>query len=61
VNSFNELFQTSPLESNFFEGLDELIPLSVLHNFEASTQIVPQPQALVLDVDPPTQPEAGPS
>ena len=72
VTSFSELFQTSPLESDFFEGLDELIPPSMLHNIDASMSIVPQPQpepqpepqAPVQAVDPPIPPillEVGPS
>ena len=71
VDSFNELLQTSPPGSDFFEGLDEEILQSVLQSFEASTQTMstvpppppppPQPQAAIQAVDPPAEPEAGPS
>ncbi|KAK9902443.1 hypothetical protein M0R45_001682 [Rubus argutus] len=44
VNSPSELLQSGPSESQIFEGLDELIPLSVLYSLVASTPIVPEPQ-----------------
>ena len=44
VNSPSELFQSGPSESQIFEGLDELIPSTVLYNLVASTPIVPEPQ-----------------
>ncbi|KAK9939445.1 hypothetical protein M0R45_016140 [Rubus argutus] len=44
VNSPSELFQSGPSESQIFEGLDELIPSSVLYSLVASTPIVPEPQ-----------------
>ena len=44
VNSPSELFQSGPSESQIFEGLDEIIPSSVLDSLEASTPIVPEPQ-----------------
>ncbi|KAK9922433.1 hypothetical protein M0R45_030897 [Rubus argutus] len=43
VNSPSELFQSGPSESQIFEGLDELIPSSVLYSLVASTPIVPEP------------------
>ncbi|KAK9928910.1 hypothetical protein M0R45_026027 [Rubus argutus] len=44
VNSPSELFQSGPSKSQIFEGLDELIPSSVLYSLVASTPIVPEPQ-----------------
>ncbi|KAK9937089.1 hypothetical protein M0R45_013906 [Rubus argutus] len=44
TNSPSELFQSGPSESQIFEGLDELIPSSVLYSLVASTPIVPEPQ-----------------
>ena len=68
VNSLSELLQTGPSESQIFEGLDEIVPSSVLDSFEASTPTVPphpepqpEPQAPIQAVDPAVEPEAGPS
>lgn len=58
VNSFTELFQAGPSENQIFKGLDEIVPPSVLENFDASTPIMPH--APVQVVEPPAQPEAGP-
>ncbi|KAK9942972.1 hypothetical protein M0R45_008605 [Rubus argutus] len=44
VNSLDELLQSGPSESQIFEGLDELIPSSVIYSLVASTPIVPEPQ-----------------
>ncbi|KAK9929258.1 hypothetical protein M0R45_026362 [Rubus argutus] len=44
VNSLSELLSSSASESQIFEGLDELIPSSVLYSLVASTPIVPEPQ-----------------
>ena len=44
VNSLDELLQSGPSESQIFEGLDEIIPSSVLYSLVASTSIEPQPQ-----------------
>jgi hypothetical protein len=44
VNSPSELLQSGPSESQIFEGLDEIIPSSVLYSLVASTPIVPQPE-----------------
>ena len=43
VNSFSELFHSSPPESDFFEGLDEIIPPSILDTVNASMPDVPEP------------------
>ncbi|KAK9928892.1 hypothetical protein M0R45_026009 [Rubus argutus] len=44
VNSLDELLSSGPSESQIFEGLDEIIPSSVLYSLVASTPIEPQPQ-----------------
>ena len=65
VTSFSELFQTSPSESQIFEGLDEIIPPSVRDSLEASTPIVPetqpepQPHVLIQVAEPPALHEGG--
>ncbi|KAK9912129.1 hypothetical protein M0R45_036003 [Rubus argutus] len=43
VNSLDELLSSGPSESQIFEGLEEIIPSSVLYSLVASTPIVPQP------------------
>ena len=66
VNSFSDLFQAGPSGSQLFEGLDEIIPPSMLNSADASmpTQPQPQPQPLpqapILVADPPVEPEAAP-
>ncbi|KAK9910562.1 hypothetical protein M0R45_034518 [Rubus argutus] len=44
VNSLDELLSSGPSESQIFEGLEEIIPSSVLYSLVASTPIVPEPQ-----------------
>ena len=44
VNSLDELLSSGPSESQIFEGLEEIIPSSVLYSLVASTPIEPQPQ-----------------
>ena len=65
VNSFSELFHSSPPESDFFEGLDEIIPPSILDTVNASMPDVPEPepepQAPIQADDPPVVAVAGPS
>ncbi|KAK9932154.1 hypothetical protein M0R45_019402 [Rubus argutus] len=67
VNSLDELLQSGPSESQIFEGLDEIIPSSVLYSLVASTPIEPQPQPEpqpqlpIQAVEQPVFPEAGPS
>ncbi|KAK9911372.1 hypothetical protein M0R45_035288 [Rubus argutus] len=41
VNSLDELLSSGPSESQIFEGLEEIIPSSVLYSLVASTPIVP--------------------
>ena len=65
VNSFSELFHSSPPESDFFEGLDEIIPPSILDTVNASMPDVPEPepepQAPIQAADPHVVVVAGPS
>ena len=63
VNSFSELFHSSPPESDFFEGLDEIVPTCVLNTVDVSMLDVPEPepQAPIQDADPPVVADAGPS
>ncbi|KAK9943300.1 hypothetical protein M0R45_008913 [Rubus argutus] len=42
VNSLDELLSSGPSESQIFEGLEEIIPSSVLYSLVASTPIEPQ-------------------
>ena len=66
VNSFSDLFQAGPSENPIFEGLDEIIPPSMLNSADASMPTEPQPQpqpqplpqAPILVADPPAEPEA---
>ncbi|KAK9928632.1 hypothetical protein M0R45_025756 [Rubus argutus] len=65
VNSLDELLQSGPSESQIFEGLDEIIPSSVLYSLVASTPIEPQPQpepqphVPIQVAEPPALPEGG--
>ena len=63
VNSFSELFHSSPPESDFFEGLDEIVPTCVLNTVDVSMLDVPEPepQAPIQAADPPVVADAGPS
>ncbi|KAK9943138.1 hypothetical protein M0R45_008757 [Rubus argutus] len=67
VNSLDELLSSGPSESQIFEGLEEIIPSSVLYSLVASTPIEPQPQPEpqpqlpIQAVEQPVFPEAGPS
>ena len=63
VNSFSELFHSSPLESYFFEGLDEIVPPCVLNTVNESMLDVPEPypQAPMQAADPLVVADAGPS
>ena len=64
VNSFSDLFQAGPSGSQIFEGLDEMIPPSMLNSADASMPTEPQPQPLpqapILVADSPAEPEAAP-
>ncbi|KAK9905417.1 hypothetical protein M0R45_000178 [Rubus argutus] len=65
VNSLDELLSSGPSESQIFEGLDEIIPSSVLYSLVASTPIEPQPQpepqphVPIQVAEPPALPEGG--
>ena len=61
VNSFIELFHSSPPESDFFEGLDEIIPPSILDTVNASMPDEPEPQAPIQAANPHVVVVAGPS
>lgn len=57
VNSFRELFQGGPSESQIFEDLTEILPPCMLNSFHASMPIMLEAPTRV--ADPRCQVEAG--